>query len=611
MDPQRVQVRATDAIVIGLLMFAYCFPAPYVTIWPDTVRDFAASLLLARGEKIPLTGPGPINFGPYAGPAWIFLQAPPLLFSPTFAATSAWVAFVASLKFPALYELGRRLSGPRLGLCMAIAAAFPSFSVYQWIMFFHINWVEAMASVVMVLFLVADQRRSLPWLYGAVFMLGLAVQIHTTTLFYLPLAAWILYRIGVRGSRIAGHLAAMSILVLLWFAPVFFAPPAERGTLGGATGRIAAHASDFSPGNLLVALRTAFIDYPIEIGRTYGGAAQVPLWLWNAGLVVVGLAILGGMALRLRIREGRRLFLCGLAMLALAWTIGVAVRSYTSFYLVYFLLPLTALVIGLALESIVAAGSRGLRATGITATALIVVSLVVSAYGARAIGRAGLIESRIPAMGDLAHPGTVAVRAAYVGSSARDALAAEACALPGDTITLHGELAYALSISLGLDYRLHCPARADRFRVFGNAPGAHVTALPEGVVPALALAQDKPARGLRLLASVRPIHPAEGRPFEKGFSYFERLPDRKPVQRIVVEFVSKPGELLAVHRHKPFHTAWNGFKVTVEGQPAAPVYSTFNSWIYRTREGPGRWTVEVETDAPQWVEVFALGQVTP
>src|SRR5258708_30070089 len=153
--------------LIAALMLAYCLPAAYVTLWPDTVRDLCASLSLARGEAIPVVGPGPINFGPYAGPAWIWLQALPLVAFPSFVATSVYVAIVASLKFPALYELGRRLSGPRLGVCIAAAAAFPSFAIYQWIMFFHPNWVEVMVTCALILFFIADQRRSLAMVYAA------------------------------------------------------------------------------------------------------------------------------------------------------------------------------------------------------------------------------------------------------------------------------------------------------------------------------------------------------------------------------------------------------------------------------------------------------------
>lgn len=598
---------AGPALVVGLLMFAYCFPAAYVTIWPDTVRDLGASLLLARDGRIPLTGPGPINYGPYAGPAWIFLQAPPLLVSASYVATSIYVALVASLKFPALYELGRRLSSRRLGLCMAIAAAYPTFWVYQWIGFYHPNWIEAAAGATLILLVIADQRRSLGWLYAAIVMLGLAVQIHTTTLFYFPLAAWVLYRIGVRGPKLALHLFAMAILILLWFAPVFFAPPVDRGALGGATNRIASDLSRFSVLALARAVATAAFEYPVAIGQTYGRAAHVAMGAWRAGLAIAWLAIAAGAMLRLRGGNGRGLFAFALALLAVGWLAGVGVRSYTSFYLVYFLLPLMAIAVGLCLESAVAAPWRWLRATGYAACAVLVVSLAVAACGARNIGRSGIIETRLLALGDLSHPRDLSIRAALVSSAARDEMAREACAVPGSHVTLHGELAYALSISLGLDYKLHCPDLVDRFAVFGTGAGPHLAALPESVVPALGIAQDHPVRGLRLLRAVRPVYPAEGHPFERRFGYFEQLKDRAPLQRVVVEFEAGANEIVAVYRHKPFDSQWLRFDVMQGGARVEPASATFNSWLYRTGNAPGHWTVEVETDAPQWVEVFVMG----
>ncbi len=591
--------------VIGVLMFAYCLPAAYATLWPDTVRDLAASLSLARGEAIPLVGPGPINYGPYAGPAWIWLQAPPLVFFPSLTATSIYVAIVASLKFPALFDLGRRLAGSRLGICMAVAAAYPSFAVYQWLMFFHPNWVEVLVTATLILFLVADQRRSLPMLYGAVLMLGLAVQIHTTTLFYFPLAALVLYRIGVRGTRIVGHVIAMALLVLLWFAPVFFAPPADRGTMEKATERISGDMSRFSPQVVFDAMKTAYFDYPMAIWETYG-KAYVPGWVWRAGLGVVGFAILAGMVVRLLRRDGRPMFLTAVALLAAAWAAGVAVRSYTSFYLVYFLLPLSALVMGLSLESTMSARWKGLRAAGGAAISLLVLSLVVAAYGARGVGRSGLIDSRLLAMGDLAHPVDGSVRATYVTVAARDELARQACTMADSTIALHGDLAAAMALSMGLDYRIHCPGTTDRFVIFGTAPGLHLAAIPEVAATSLGIAQGKPAFGLRLLTTVRPIYPHESHGFEKRFHYFEQLLDRKALQQVQVEFDALPHELVAIYRHKPYDSRWTGFSVTKDASAAAPAFATRDSWIYRADDSGGHWTVQFQTDAPQWVEVIAF-----
>jgi hypothetical protein len=286
----------------------------------------------------------------------------------------------------------------------------------------------------------------------------------------------------------------------------------------------------------------------------------------------------------------------------------VAVRSYTSFYLVYFLLPLSAVVFGLALEATLSSRWRWLRGAGAVAVALLVLSLVAAAYGALRVGRSGLIDSRLLAMGDLAHPVDASVRGTYVTVAARDALARQVCAIPGPAITLHGEMAYALSTSLGLDYRMHCPDSAGRIVVFGTAPGVHLAALPEAAMAPLGIAGGQPARGLRLLSSVRPVHPTQGHGFEKGFHYFERLvpSDRGPVQKLAIELDAQPRELIAVYRHKPLDTAWAALKVTQDGSAVSPAFTTFNSWIYASGDRGGRWRVEVETDAPQWVEVIAF-----
>jgi hypothetical protein len=591
--------------LIGLLMLAYCLPAAYVTIWPDTVRDLGASLSLARGESLPLVGPGPINFGPYAGPAWIWLQAPPLLLSPTFVAVSIYVAIVASLKFPLLYMLGRRMSGRSLGISMAAAAAFPSFAIYQWIMFFHPNWVETAVVATLILLIAADRRRSIALTYAAAAMLGLAVQIHTSTLFYFPLVAVVLHRTGVRGPRMIAHLVAMAFVIAAWFLPVLFAPPEQRGTLEGATQRIAGDIARVNPLDVLVAIRTAYFELPIAIGDTYGRAAHVPVWLWRTGLLVIA-AVLGlGASIRATDPARRRWFGGAIALLALAWTAGVAVRSYTSFYLVYFLLPLSALVLGLSLDAALTSRWRWLRAGGGGAVALLVLSLIAAAYGARSIGRSGLIDSRVLALGDLAHPGETSVRGTYVTVAARDALARAVCAIPGP-ITLHGEMAHAMSTSIGLDYTLHCRDLRDRVAIFGDAPGFHVAALPEAVATALGIAQGKPARGIRLMSSVRPVIPREGHGLRRDFYYFERVSDRKAIERVAADFDANPGEFVAVYRHKPYNSHWSSFKVTRDGVPVAPAFTTFSSWIYPPSERGARWRVEVETDVPQWVEVFAL-----
>jgi hypothetical protein len=578
-------------------MVAYCLPSPYVTLWADTVRDLGASLSLARGQSIPLTGPGPINFGPYAGPAWVWLQALPLFAWPSFVATSVFVAIVGSLKFPLLYELGRRAAGARLGICLAVAAAYPTFAAYQWIMFYHPNWVETCVTATLVLFLVADQRKSLRLAYAGAAMLGLAVQIHTTTLFYLPVGALVLHRIGVRGPRLVAHFAAMCAVVAAWFIPVFFAPPAARGTLQGATQRVAADMMGFDVGAVFTVLRTAYVDIPLAVGETY--ATNVPPAAWAAGLAIVAAAGAIGFARQVR-RNGFVMLAIAAALLA-AWVIAAAVRSYTSFYLAYFLLPLSAIVLGASLEGALASPSRWVRALSATAMALLVASFIVSALGARSVGRSGLLDTRLLAMGDLKHPVDMRVAGVIASSAARDSFARDACSRAGP-VYLHGELAYAVSSTMGLDFRMHCPGRP--FAILGAEPGAHLAALPVVAAAALGIAHGAAHRGLRVMNVARAIYPVEGRPIGSKWDYFEELRDRVPPRSERLDFETGARQLVAIHRFKPFDSLWR-LSVERDGVAVKPVYETFNSWVY-AGDAPGKWRVEFETDAPQWVDVYLL-----
>jgi len=588
-------------IAIGLLMLAYCLPAAYATLWADTARDLGASLTLARGEAIPLTG-APINFGPRSGPAWVWLQAIPLPFFPSFSAVAIFVAFVASFKFPLLYALGRRHSGPALGLAIAAAAAYPTFNTFQWIVFFHPNWVEVFVAASLLLFLLADQRRSLAMVYGAAAMLGLAVQMHATAVFYMPVALLVMHRIGIRGGRLAGHFAAMAMLVMAWFAPVVLAPPIERGAFADATGRVAADLARFAPASIVAALRNTYVDIPLAVGETY--ARTIPRGAWIGGLCVVWIAVIAGAFLSVRSRTTRFAFVAALCALIAGWVIAVAVRTYTSFYLVYFLLPLSAIVMGLALAGSLSSGPRATRAAGWTSIAVLVLSLFVTAYGARGIGRSGLIESRFLSMGDVSHPADASVRAAYMTAAARDALARDICRLGDSNVTLHGELAQAWSLSMGLDYRLHCPALARRLSTFGAGPGHHLTALPEAVAASLGVNAGRKERGMRLVDSVEPVFPRETRPIETAWYHFEVLQDPRALERVALDFETRPGQWVTVYRHKPYASRWQSFRVTRDGTAAPEAFTTFHSWIYVAGDRAARWHVEFETDAPQWTEVL-------
>jgi hypothetical protein len=598
------------SLPVIVLMAAYCLPSPYATLWPDTVRDLSASLAFARGQSFPLAGP-PINFGPHMGPAWIWLQALPLVFFSSLTAVSVYVALVASLKFLLLFELGRAASGPRLGICLAAAAAFPSVLVFHWIVFFHPDWVEAAIVAGLLALLMADQRRSTGLLYAGVALLGLAIQIHPTAAFYLPLAAWIRFRQGARGLKLAGSLAVMLAIVAIWFAPLLWATAQERGSLGAAADRVALGTQSLSLDAVATVLRSAYIDLPLAVGETYGVAGGLPLAVWQVGLALVDFVVIVGAILRLRDagRSGRRLFAGLFVLLLAAWVIATGIRTYTSFYLVYFLFPLSAIFMGLALDSTLTSRWATLRGAGWGAVGFLVLSFAVAAVGACNLGEGGLIDSRVPALGDLRHPGKDPVRGSLVGAAARDSFARMACAQSASTVSLHGDIAYVLAASTGLDLRVHCPASKTRFLLLGKEPGLQFTALPAAVIEALHVERGTAHGAIQSVPVVEAIHPPEGRPIEPDWYQFDELRDRRALTHVKLEFEASPAGALMIYRLKPFDSQWRLLRVEYAGAAVEPAFTTYNNSIYRVKAqaaANSKWVVEFDTDAPQWVDVHTF-----
>ena len=608
-----------------LVAAASILPAPFATLWTDTVRDLSASLALARGESIPWVGPS-INFGPNLGPISLWLVAPVLAVAPSLAAAATWTAALASLKFFFLFHLGRVLSGDRLGLCFVAGAAVPSIAAFQWTMFLHPNWVEAAVSAALLLAALSVRRGSMPLAHACALVLGLAVQLHPSALFYVPLLAWILW-LRARGTRLLLHALVAAALVCSWFLPTLLADegaaqsiPAGAESVEGlcldrhgnrgeclalSLGRVASALSGFSLADASTVVKTAYVAVPLAVG-SYAEQLGIPLWTWALALAAIAAAVLAGIIVRLR-RAGaeRRALAISLAALGAGWIVAAAVKQPTPFYLCYFLLPLSAIVAGAAFDALASSGNRALRSAGHASVALAIAAFVCAAVGARLVGARSVIESRLPILGDLKHPLPGPVRATLMTAASRDALANEICAWRG--VTLHGEPAYALAASTGLDLRLHCPARQPEVLILGES-GSHpgLTAIPVGdsaVIGRQPTSRFKGLGGYRVKAA---LHPAKGRPIERRWVSFDRLWDRQPMTRVTLAFATAPGDAFMVYRLKPFDSRWEGFSVKRGGVAAGASLSTYNSWVYSSGSSAAEWRVEFETDAPQWVDVHVF-----
>ena len=74
-----------------------------------------------------------------------------------------------------------------------------------------------------------------------------------------------------------------------------------------------------------------------------------------------------------------------------------------------------------------------------------------------------------------------------------------------------------------------------------------------------------------------------------------------------LEFTTGPGSHVVVYRMKPFASTWQALAATRDGAPVAPVLSTYNMDVFASAGTSGsQWRIRFETDAPQWVDVYAF-----
>jgi hypothetical protein len=592
---------ATQVVVLALMACAV-LPFREATLLPDTVRDLGASLRLARGQDWPLVGPA-INFGPPLGPAWVWLQAVPLLFSKSLAAVSLYVATVASLKYWLLYRLGREWNGPRLGIAIAVSAAFPSLAVYQWHMMFHPNWVESAIAAALLVALLAARRRSVTLWYVACVVLGLAVQLHPTAIFYLPVVMLALRRIERNRARYLIHALGATLAIAVWFAPLAFLERVDQGKgIGAVASGIEAGLRTFRFIDLATVLRTAYFEIPLSIGDTYAPYAGVPRLAWRLLLACASLGM-GAGALAIMAAGSKRTRLTAAAILcalAVAWMVVCAVRTYTPFYLCYFLLPMSASLMGLALDRAMSSSSPLIRLSGTASVVATVACAAIASIGAVRMAHTGEITSRLPLMGDLRHPEPGTLRARLAGVAARDEIAGYLCRHGGE-VAVHGDLAFALAASTNLDIELHCPGRTEvsimgsgGWTILSNAEASRL-----GRKSALAF------RGLLLFPVTAAYPPGNARPIERTWYQFDELHDARPMTHFAADFSTAPGEAVMVLRIKP-SARWENFRISHNGVAAQPVSSTWDSQVYVGAQGRNDWHVEFDSNAPHWVDIHAF-----
>lgn len=605
-------------VLVAVLVVAHVVPFAWANLIPDAIRDLQSALLIARGEAFPREGPL-INFAFHLGPLSLYALAVPLFFAPSFTAVALWVGLLGSLKFPFAYATGCALSGRPLGLLMALAAALPSIANYSWIYPFHPMLVEPLAWMALWLAARCWVQPSVACLYGAALAVGVAIQFHPTAAFYAPLP-WLV-------------LAARRDAFRAWpLHAVALAAPLLMPFLRWPDGGLGVGASLASPLPLARALadvpsllRTMLWDVPaFLVADTLWPqrAATNGLLLAHATIAAIGFVALRGAlhAFRLSPRV-RRAGALALAALFAGTAIVSAMRATVAFHTLFFLLPLAAALYGIAfLAATVRRGTRGGVPPAVgwgpmpLAQRLLVFALaaLAIAMSARTVGEArqGVLDVHLGALADPRHSTEDRVRVGRYSMLARDRAGPWLCAGLGEqrAVVLHGELAFDLAASFGVDLRMHCPERIAQGRlprlVGRRVPGeedlAHWLALPEASWRQLGR---EPERWLAELGVARPtsvLRPEVAPTLDVEWRYYEVVRDRKPPQTFRYDLPAGTAKHLLVTRLQPWDTL-HETRVTCAGVAQSAIVDTLTTRVFGLAGGPCE--IALTTDVPDRVGI--------
>jgi hypothetical protein len=598
--------------VVAILMAAYVVPFAWGNLIPDAIRDLGAALAIARGESFPREGPL-INFAFHLGPLSLYLLSVPLFFGPSFTAAALWIGFVGSLKFPLAYATGRALSGPSTGLLLALAAALPSIAGYQALYPFHPVLVEPFAWAALWLAVRGWTQPSVASLYGAALAAGVALQFHPTAAFYAPLP-W-LALLARRDAHRAWPLHALALALPV--AAPFLGWPALRSDIGAsppASLPLATALADVPP-----LLRGMFWDVPaFFVADTLTPHSADDATLGYAVMAIVYLVALRGALHGFRLApRARRAAALALAAIVAGTSIVSAMRSTVGYYTLFFLLPPAAVALGIAF--LAATARRGTRGGVAPASSpariplgreLLIVALaalaVATSAGTVIEARSGILDMHLGGLANPRHVTQGRIRVGRYSMLARDRLGPWLCGELGTprSIVLHGELAFDLAASFGVDLRMNCPARIADGRLpwllgasVGDGPGAveHWLALPDaswrqlGREPTLRFAE----LGLARPAAV--VHPARARALDTQWRYYEVVRDRQPAQTFHYELPAGSATHVLVTRMQPWNTL-HEVAVVCAGTARPPVVDTLTTRVFALAGAPCE--ISLTTDVP-------------
>lgn len=606
-EPRRTDIAAGTAWAVVALLVALDVVPYFVTfIEGDFARDLYAALRIAQGRAFPLEGPI-ISGTAHLGPVWYYALAAAMKLTGSVTGVVAVVAFVAALRFPLAYVLGRDLFDRRTGRSFAILLALPGIGSLASMWIAHPGVTVTLVLAVAVALLRAHQRSSPAWLATAGAAFGLALHAHPTTLpLALPLlgvAVGMVRRKGLRG--LAGALGAFA-LAATPFLPLLVGWRAHVGDSLALTARMAHDAAGVGAvGVLRVAYNFLWRVPDLLVGTWIASDGRfVPVWRAYAA-VLYAAAFAGAVAALLRGQPRERGAIAAATFTILAWFLFVvAIRDGTRFYMLYPLLPVLALLLALGLDGLSRhAGNVGdIIARSLLAGALAWAIALPMARVARAIDDDVRLPPLFGAAVDLRRPvGGSYLRLHFLGTWHLDALGRSLC-IDG-LVHVYGDLPQVVDSQFNVPAQLACGDRSHV--VIGGVPGPGESALflvQQDALASAATLRDFGGYGFGRVDEVLVARPAI--PLARGEDY----PARKecgPAAMHEFEFATAREATLVIA---------NGFAITCpmrvvslerDGSPVVPGSAGDVVWT-RVPSDAARWKLVVETAAPDALQVFTI-----
>jgi hypothetical protein len=571
----RVAGAAFCALMLALHVTAGLHSAGVTDFW----RDMYWSTLIAHGERFPLAGP-PINQIAELGPWWYYVLALPIALTGRVAAAAMLIQIFAALKYFLAWRIGTRLLDARFGFAFAVCLAVAGWSTAALMFPSH----PAVVETTVLLLALAASRFCTSMSIGNALLFGFAgaacVHAHPTTLPYLAVAGgFVLWR--QRSASALALLGVAAAVVLLSLLPPWL-DPAPAGEVWRRT------LSDYATNDLgsNLALRLPKFVAALFVGGAWAGLLLLTPWklatvklAWWSYCLCLAFA-LGGIAwLSLRAVPLRRWAFAAAFLLLAQILFLIAVRPWTSIWMVPSCLPALAFFVAAGWYSWFAAARRALRMAALVAFAVSALLSIApfgfflrDLHGVRAMPHANPFGDIVQSENDY-----IGVPGSPLSVRTIDALGAVLC----EPATLHARLATAIEYSLATSARNACGAWPD-LRFAGTRPGQHMAGLPKRVAEIAGIAPDRSVGGLALYTHVRPIAPVDG----ARRTRLERMQvgidavHAAPVP-LAFDFATGVGDVIVLTNRIPAAAMMSVREVRANGMQAQLVYTEGNLQVYR------------------------------